>query len=268
MRRYRALAVLASASLVWACDKNARQDITAPPLPSAVRFFNFGVNTPNVNFYANDTKVTAVLTSVCSPPTDTACATNGKEATSGTAYGGVGAGGFYTGIEPGQYNFKAKLSASNTATDTVAKLPATIDNGKFYSFYTSGFYDVPTKHVDGFIVEDPIPAQLDPTMSYVRFVNAISNSSAMTLYAKNTTTSTETAVGGSVAYKAAGAFTAIPTGTYDLGARTAGSSTNAISRTAVQFVGGKVYTIGARGDMTVVSTTATNRPVLDNTSNR
>jgi len=268
MRRHRALALLASLALVWACDKNARQDITAPPLPAAVRFFNFGVNTPSVNFYANDTKMTAVLSSVCSPPTDAACATDGKEATTGTAYGSVGSGGFYTGIEPGQYNFKAKLSASNTATDTVAKFAGTIENGKWYSVYTSGFYDAPTKHVDGFIVEDPIPAQLDPTMSYVRFVNAISNSSAMTLYAKNTTTSAETAIGGSIAYKSAGVFTAIPAGTYDLGARTAGSSTNAISRTGVAFVGGKVYTIGARGDMTVVSTTATNRPFLDNTSNR
>jgi hypothetical protein len=36
----------------------------------------------------------------------------------------------------------------------------------------------------------------------------------------------------------------------------------------VSFNGGKVYTIGARGDITVVSTTATNRPFLDNTANQ
>jgi hypothetical protein len=45
-------------------------------------------------------------------------------------------------------------------------------------------------------------------------------------------------------------------------------TTNAIARTAVSFSAGKVYTISARGDMTVVSTTATNRPFLDNTANR
>ena len=41
-----------------------------------------------------------------------------------------------------------------------------------------------------------------------------------------------------------------------------------ITRTGVQFVAGKVYTIGARGDITIVSTTATNRPFLDLTANR
>src|SRR4051812_28600890 len=258
MRRHRAFALLASAALLASCGKDPIPDITAPPLASAVKFFNFGVNVPNVNFYANDTKMSAVLTATCSPPTDPACTTTGKEATTGTAYGGVSAGGFYTGIAPGQYSLKAKLSATNTATDTVAKLPATIETGKYYSFYTSGFYDATAKSVDGFLIEDPMPTTIDPAMAYVRFVNAISNSSGMTLYAKNTTTTTEIAIGGSIAYKGAGAFTAVPAGTYDLGTRTAGSSTNAISRTAVALVGGHVYTIGARGDMTVVSTTATN----------
>ena len=48
----------------------------------------------------------------------------------------------------------------------------------------------------------------------------------------------------------------------------AASAANAITRTGVQFVAGKVYTIAARGDMTVVSTTLTNRPFLDLTANR
>ena len=75
-------------------------------------------------------------------------------------------------------------------------------------------------------------------------------------------------IGGAVAYKSGGAFTPLPNGVYDLATRTAGSATNAIVRTAVSFVAGRVYTIGARGDMTVTSTTATNRPFLDNTANR
>jgi hypothetical protein len=33
-------------------------------------------------------------------------------------------------------------------------------------------------------------------------------------------------------------------------------------------VASRVYTVSARGDMTVTSTTATNRPTLDNTANR
>ena len=67
---------------------------------------------------------------------------------------------------------------------------------------------------------------------------------------------------------AGGAFTALPGAVYDLNTRTAGSTTNAITRTAVSFVAGKVYTIGARGDITVVSTTLATRPQLDNTANR
>lgn len=252
MRRHRAFTLLVSAALLSACGKDPLQDITAPPLESGIRFFNFGVGTPNVNFYANDVKMTAVLTSA------------GTEATTGTVYGGVGANGLYTGIKAGQYNLKAKLSA---ATDTVSKVGVTIETGKFYSFYTSGFYDATAKTVEGFMVEDPIPAQIDLTIAYVRFVNAIPNSSPMTLYALPAT-GNEVQLGGTIAYKSAGAFATLPPGTYTLNTRTAGSATNVITRTGVAFLAGRVYTIGARGDITVTSTTAATRPILDNTPNR
>lgn len=75
-------------------------------------------------------------------------------------------------------------------------------------------------------------------------------------------------MGAAVTYKAAGAFTAVPDGVYDLGARVAGSATNAISLTSVSLSAGRVYTIGARGDITVTSTTAANRPLLGSTANR
>jgi hypothetical protein len=60
----------------------------------------------------------------------------------------------------------------------------------------------------------------------------------------------------------------VPNGTYDLSTRYAGVTTNAITRAAVSFSAGRVYTIGARGDITVTSTTAATRPQLDNTANR
>ena len=83
-------------------------------------------------------------------------------------------------------------------------------------------------------MEDPLPA-VDYTVANVRFVNAISNSSAMTLFATNTSTSIETPVGTAVAYKAGGTFTALPFGIFNLATRVAGSSTNVIVRTAVSF---------------------------------
>ncbi|MCU0647660.1 MAG: hypothetical protein MUF00_06675, partial [Gemmatimonadaceae bacterium] len=53
----RAALVLGTIALA-ACEKNAVQDITGTLPESGVKFFNFSVNGPQVNFYANDTKVT------------------------------------------------------------------------------------------------------------------------------------------------------------------------------------------------------------------
>jgi hypothetical protein len=60
----------------------------------------------------------------------------------------------------------------------------------------------------------------------------------------------------------------VPNGAYNLIARYTGSNTSIIGRTNVSFAAGHLYTIGARGDTTVKSSTATNRPFLDNTANR
>lgn len=246
------LALLCMAALVSACDKNAVQDITQPsPGEARVKFFNFGVGSPGVNFYANTQKMTAITSAT------------GVESTNGVAYGSAGSGGLYMAIEPGQYTLAGKIAAATDKDLAISGVSTTLDAGKYYSFYQSGKYDTSTKKVDAFVVEDPFPAQFDYTTAYVRFVHAIFNANAMTLYAKNTTTLAEVAVGGSVAYKAAGAFVAVPNGTYDLGARYAGVTTNALGRTAVSFSAGRVYTITARGDITVTST-----QLLDNTLNR
>ncbi|HLE56573.1 MAG TPA: hypothetical protein VJB15_05765, partial [Rhodothermia bacterium] len=102
MNRYGSFAVLLCAAALASCDyeKNAVQDITGA-LPSArIKFFNFGVNAPGVNFYANDTKMTAIFTAT------------GTEATTGVVYGAVGAGGLYSGIAPGQYTLSGKIAAA------------------------------------------------------------------------------------------------------------------------------------------------------------
>ncbi len=257
MNRYKSLAVLLCAALVSACDKNAVQELTAVAPAARIKFFNFGVNAPGVNFYANDTKMTAITSGT------------GTEAVIGIVYGGVGSGSFYSTIAPGQYALSGKIAAATDKDLAVSSVTATIADGKHYSYYLSGFYNTATKSVEGFVVEDPFVPAIDYTVAYVRFVNAISNSNPMTLYAKDSLK--EVPVGAAVAYKAAGAFTALPNGVYNIGARVAGASTNAISRTLVSFLAGKVYTVSARGDITinpVTSPTAVNRPFLDNTANR
>jgi hypothetical protein len=258
MNSYRSLALLLCAIALSACEKNAVQDITGP-LPSArIMFYNFGVNAPAVNFYANETKMTAILSAT------------GSESAVGVGYGGVAAGGYYAGIAPGQYTLSGRIAAVTDKDRPISNVTATIEDGKHYSFYQSGFYNTTTKTADGFIVEDAFPATIDFSAAYVRFVNAISNSTPMTMYARLTTTGAQNPIGGSVAYKSAGEFIRVPVGVYDLSTRTAGSTTDAIVRTAVPFLAGRVYTIAAIGDMTLTSTATTvaNRRRLDLASNR
>jgi hypothetical protein len=238
-------------------DKNGVQTIAGPAPGSAVKFYNFSPGAPSVNFYANDTKVTAVSS------------TSGQESTSGTAYGSIATGGFYAGLLPGQYTLSGRITAATDNGLAIASAPTGIADGKYYSFFLSGPYNATTKRSDFFVLEDAAPpAELDYTVAYVRFVNAISNSSPMTLYAKSTTSGAEISIGGSVAYKSAGALTPIPAGPYDLIARNTGSTANAITLAAVGFSPGRVLTIAARGDMTVTSTTAATRPILTSTTDR
>ena len=250
-----AMAVAGSASLS-SCEKNAVQDITGSLPAVRIKFFNFGVNARQVNFYANDAKVSARFSST------------GVEDTVGVAYGSVSAGGAYSAIDAGPYTLRGRVAGLVDKDLAITSLQSTLVAGKAYSMYVSGFYDATAKTVESFLIEDAFVDTLDFTVAYVRFVNAISNAPPMTMYALNTTTTTEGAVGGSVPYKAGGAFVAVPNGTYNLATRLDGSAANAIARTAVSFVAGRVYTITARGDFTVVSTTAVNRPTLDNTTNR
>jgi hypothetical protein len=261
MKRHASLAaLLCGAVLVSACGDSAVQKITAPAAPAAIKFFNFGVGAPGVNFYANSTKMTAIGS------------TTGVEATTGVVYGGVGAGGLYTGIEPGQYTLTGRIAATTDKDLAIATIPLAVQNGKNYSFYLSGFYIPTTKVVDAFVVEDNFAEPTDFSVATVRFVNAISNANPMTLYAKNSlTTAAEIAIGGEIAYKGAGAFTTIPAGAYNLSTRYAGATTNALTRPTVGFSGGRVYTITARGDITSTPSTAcaaANRTCLDNTTNR
>lgn len=263
--------LLLAAVVTTACGEEGVQQIAGPPPGgAAIRFFNFGVTAPGVNFYANDAKVTGISVTTCAVLTDAnraLCTGTGAESTTGVVYGGVAAGGYYRDIEPGPYTLSARIAAATDKGLAIASAQTTLAMGKQYSFFVSGPYNTATKQADAFVVEDPIPA-MDFSVAYVRFVHGISNANAMTLYARDATTGTEVAIGGSISYKGAGAFTAIPAATYDLNTRYTGSATNAITRTAVAFGAGRVYTIGARGDITVTSTTAANRPFLDNTANR
>src|SRR5213083_1946268 len=115
MNAFRIVATLFAAALFAACDKNPVQELPfAPLLDARIKFFNFGVNAPGVNFYANDSKMTAITSAT------------GAESTTGTVYGGVGAGGFYTGIAPGQYTVAGKIAAATDKDLAISTVPVTI----------------------------------------------------------------------------------------------------------------------------------------------
>lgn len=275
MRLHRAFRALAALVALTACEKNAIQDLTGPVPSSRIRFFNFGVNAPAVHFYAGTTKLTASTSASCqsakNPPvtkTDSTCLADGIEATTGVPYGSVASGGWYVGVAPGQYTFQGRIVTGTDKGTPVSSLPFTIADGKTYSYVQSGIYNTATKTVDAFIVEDEIPANFDWTATYLRFVNAVGNSEPMTLTATNTVTGAVVTVGGATPYKTATAFVKLPEGAYDLTARYAGSTTPKIVRTNMGLRDGSMYTVTARGDMTVTSTTAVNRPFLDITFNR
>ncbi|MCZ4243045.1 DUF4397 domain-containing protein [Pedobacter punctiformis] len=248
--------------LLYSCEKNAVQIIDVPVSGAQLKFFNFGVNAPIVNFYANDTKVSAALS-----------ATGSESSTTGVAYGAVYPSvNSYAVIAPGTYNFKGQRpsTVSTDANLAISTLNTSVQEGKNYSLYLSGIYNASAKTIESFIVEDVLPP-VDTSGGYVRFVHAISNANPFNLVLKNTTTGAETVVATNIAYKSASSFVKVPFGIYELYCRYPNSSTNVISRngtSAVSVIKANTYTFSIRGDMTVTSTTATNRPFIDNTPNR
>jgi hypothetical protein len=259
MTTSRTLAALMCCVALSACSSdNGVQTISAPLTGAAVKFYNFSLNSPGVNFFDDATKATAIRS-------DSGATTN-----TGTTYSNVAAGGLYAMLPAGQATLSAQIATVANNGVVIASVPTTLADGKYYSLYLSGLYNTTTKQTDAFIIEDPLPA-FDYDHALVRFVNAISNApNPMILWAKSTTVGDSVSIGGpaGVAYKGASGFVAIRGDVYDLTVRYPGSNTAVFTRTAVTLGSAKVYTISSRGDITVTSTTATNRPFLDNTANR
>ena len=267
MNRHASAALLLAVAVAGCSgyDQNAVQSITAPLPGSFIRFANFSVSAPSVNFYANDIKMTAVGTTACSPPPtvpNPACTGAGVESTTGTAAGAYATSsvGLYSAIAPGAYTLSGRIAAATDKGLQISKASTTIENGKYYTYYQSGIYDAAGKTSESFIVEDQIPAR-DYTLAFVRLVNAVSTSQPVILYAKDQLTGTEVAIGGTIAYKGAGAFVTLPTGIYDLSTRLPGSATSIITRLGVTFAAGRVYTVTERAATTTTL-------ALDNTTNR
>ncbi|GGI26582.1 DUF4397 domain-containing protein [Pedobacter mendelii] len=260
-RNHIILAVLLLSSIIFSCKKNAVQNIAEPINGGAqLKYFNFALNAPIINFYANDTKVSA------------ASSTTGLEsATAGIAFASVyPSTNAYSIIPAGTYDFKARRPSTATIDPNliIANLNKQVVDGKNYSIYLSGLYNTVTKQTDVFVIDDILPP-IDSATAYVRFVHTCYNANAFDLIMKNTTTSVETLVCSNVAYKSASSFAKIPQGIYDLILRYTGTPTNVVVRSALSVIKSNTYSFSLRGDITLPYTgTAINRPFIDNTPNR
>jgi hypothetical protein len=259
--KYIYLVILTAILFITAsCEKSAVQIIDSKPTGALLRVFNFALNGPSVNFYVNDFKISATSS------------TTGIEATSGVNYGGIfpANNSYISSPSSGSVSIKTFVPSTSTtnAGVNIANIAVTVEEGKYYSFYTSGIYDATAKTTTGFIVEDIIPA-VDTSSAYVRIVNAIPNTgiTGFDLKAVNTTTSAAVVIAAPIAYKTASEFVKVPNGVYNLTSVSTNTPTSyTITRSAVSFSKGFVYTITTKGDATL--STGTNARALDLTRNR
>jgi hypothetical protein len=260
------LLVLGLMIMIAACKKNAVVDITTPYSGGQFKYYNFAINAPTVNFYANSSKTAATASA------------SGLEAAAGTLYGGVTPTRGYALAPVGTgVVFKAITSSTMpvvVATGQgpsieIASVTQDVVEGKNYSFYTSGIYDYATKKSDAFIIEDNLPAP-DTSISYIRLVNPGHNTSTLSLEL----TQTINVVGGTpivtvttpitgIAYKTASAYIPVKQGSYTLRLIDAASG-KVVSRTATSFFKERLYTFTLRGNLI----TGSPAPFLDFTENR
>src|SRR5687767_13040381 len=97
--------LLIAVAIMTACEKNAVGIIDDPEAGNGanVKFFNYSVGSPQVNFYVNDKKVTAISATGCYLLDDAnrqQCLSTGMESTAGVAYGAAGNGtsAWYTDV--------------------------------------------------------------------------------------------------------------------------------------------------------------------------
>ena len=270
MIRLRLLGTLLSVTSLAACERNAVQSITAPVSGAFIRFQNYGVNAPGVNFYANEQKLTAISSASCSPPpaaTDTAavrrCATTGIEATTGVVYGNSASGGNYEMLSPGQYKLTGRVAATIDNGLPVSTVDAQLAEGNFYSYYISGIYNATTKTSDAFLIEDALPTSFDYTRSYVRIVNASANAGAISASSKLQGSADMVTLATGLAYRSASPFAIVAPGLTDLTVTVNGASVTFANQ---NFLGGHVLTLALRGD--AISTSTITRLALTGSYNR
>ena len=237
-----------------------------PGEEAQVRFYNFGINAPSVNFYANNVKITASQS------------LTGEMAPTGVSFGATYPSIGYVEVPAGdQVNIFSKTpttlvipanNVNNYKQDTeVSNLTATkLNSKKQYSLFIAGYFDKNTHQAESFIISDELPPS-DTSKVFVRFVNS-GVAEAGTLSIKisrmnGTEVLSEEIVDPQLAFKSATEFKGFPYGTYKFTIIPA-NATNRIWERTITLNRDRVHTIAVRGDLRNTSPA----PLLDNTQNR
>ncbi|RZL15227.1 MAG: DUF4397 domain-containing protein, partial [Pedobacter sp.] len=244
------LYLIALSALFSSCEKTAVKDISTPFSGAQIKFYNFAVNSPGVNFYANNIKLTGLLSAT------------GAESATGTLFGGLSpARGYVLAPAGAAVVFKSQTSSTMAVAAATgqgpnietATLTASVEDGKSYTFYTSGVYDYTTKKSDAFIIEDKLPVS-DTSQSYIRLVNPGHTTSTISLELTNvvgsgsTTPIVVTTPITGIAYKAASQFIAVKSGAYTLRVIDAASG-KVVTRASTGLVKDRIYTFTLRGNL-------------------
>ncbi|WEK19514.1 MAG: hypothetical protein P0Y49_22330 [Candidatus Pedobacter colombiensis] len=249
--------------LMISCKDKAVLDINEPIVGARVKLYNFGINAPTVNFYSNDTKISAVLSAT------------GVESINGISFGNVYPSIGYALSPEGQRLFQAITPSTITTTApnmTIATVSSQLINDRFYSVFVSGIYNTTDKKADLFVVEDNYPEGLDTARTYIRLVNPGSNTSTLKAVLTRTTTVTgqppvveDFTLASGVPYRGASPFMAFKPGAYSITV-TDEASGKVVTRTATSFLRERVYTLALRGNL--VTTTPAVAPFIDFTTNQ
>lgn len=228
------------------CKDQAVLNINEPIVGARVKLYNFGINAPTVNFYSNDTKISAVLSAT------------GVESINGISFGNVYPTIGYALSPEGQRLFKAITPSTITTTTpnlTIAAVSAEVTNDKFYSVFVGGIYNATDKKADMFVVEDDFPKGLDTATTYIRLVNPGSSTSTLKAILTKTTTVTgqppiveNFTLADAVPYKSASPFMAFKPGAYSITVTDAASG-KVVTRAATSFLRERVYTLALRGNL-------------------
>ncbi|RYF26818.1 MAG: DUF4397 domain-containing protein [Flavobacteriales bacterium] len=243
------------------CEKKglAVPDITKPITGAKVRLYNFAYNSPGVNFYANDLKISAVTSA------------NGSEAVGGIAFGGTYPANQYALAPAGQTKFKAQTSSTNATipNTVVASVDKDIEEDKYYSIFTSGVYNATTKTTDAFLIEDNFPTVADTAQANIRIVNSGFNTSTLDMILTLSKTVNgivridTVKIASDVPYKSASQFVGFRPGAYSI-VVTDKASGKKVTRAATSFLRDRAYTLALRGNLI----TGVPAAFIDNTVNR